>query len=77
MDIAVGLGYGEELSRGLAVLHRENKGTMINDPLWSAYHHSHPPVLDRIRAIAQRKEALKGDMKQSTAYAALRLYCTL
>ena len=48
---AVQLGYGEELKTGLIALHRNNKGTMINDPWWSAYHHSHPPVLDRLKAI--------------------------
>ena len=53
---AVGLGKGKELANGLITLHRENKGTMINDPWWSAYHHSHPPVLDRLRAIERRKK---------------------
>ena len=55
-EYAVRLGKGEELAKGLAVLHRENKSTMINDPWWSAYHHSHPPVLDRLKAIEQKKK---------------------
>ena len=56
-DYAVRLGKGEELAKGLAVLHKENKGTMLNDPLYSAYHHSHPPVLDRLKAIERKKKA--------------------
>ena len=56
-EYAVRLGKGEELAKGLVVLHKENKGTMINDPWWSAYHHSHPPVLDRLKAIERKKKA--------------------
>lgn len=55
-EYAVRLGKGEELAKGLVVLHKENKGTMLNDPYWSAYHHSHPPVLDRLKAIERKKK---------------------
>ena len=50
------LGYGKELQSGLIGLHKNNKGTMINDWLWSMYHHSHPPVLDRLKAIDSLKK---------------------
>ena len=52
---AVHLGYGKQLQSGLIGLHKNNKGTMISDQLYSAYHHSHPPVLDRLKAIDAQK----------------------
>lgn len=48
---AVDLGYGADLKGGLITLQKENRGTMIPDPLYSSYHHSHPPMLERINAI--------------------------
>jgi STE24 endopeptidase len=48
---AVGLGHGEHLSGALLRLEEENKGAMHVDPLYSAYHHSHPPLVQRLRAI--------------------------
>ena len=54
-EYAVRLGKGEELAKGLITLHRENKGNVLDDPLYSAYHHSHPPVLARLRAIERKK----------------------
>lgn len=50
---AVSLGHGDELKSGLITLHKENKGTMIPDSWYSAYHHSHPPLLQRLDAIDQ------------------------
>lgn len=48
---ASSLGYQKELQEALIVLQQQNKGTMIPDPLYSAYHYSHPPLLERIRAL--------------------------
>ena len=31
----------------------ENLSNMIPDPLYSMYHYSHPPLLERLRAIEQ------------------------
>jgi STE24 endopeptidase len=50
-EFAVKLGYGEELALALITLQKENKGTPISDPAYSAYHHSHPPLLQRLQAI--------------------------
>lgn len=52
---AVELGYGDQLGEALITLQKENKSTMISDPLYSAYHHSHPPLLQRLQAIEQEK----------------------
>ena len=54
----IGQGYGSELQSGLITLQKENCGTMVPDPLYSAYHHSHPPILQRLRAIEQAKATL-------------------
>jgi STE24 endopeptidase len=45
------------LKQGLITLQKENKGTPLPDPWYSAYHHSHPPLLQRLRAIDQVKVA--------------------
>lgn len=47
----VGLGHGEELRAALVTLDRENKGAPHVDPLYSAYHFSHPPLPERLGAI--------------------------
>lgn len=52
-------GYGKELKEGLITLQKENKGTMISDPFYSAYHHSHPPLLQRLQAIDNLPHAKK------------------
>jgi STE24 endopeptidase len=48
---AVEQGYPEELKEGLITLHKENKSSYNIDPLYSTYHFSHPPLIERIRAI--------------------------
>ena len=45
------LGFGEHLKTGLVKLQRSNLGDMDPDPWYSMYHYSHPPVVERIRAI--------------------------
>jgi STE24 endopeptidase len=44
-------GKGEELKNGLLQIHKENKGELNPDPWYSWYHYSHPPLLDRLRAM--------------------------
>lgn len=53
---AVNLGYGELLQSALVKLHVENKGNLNPDPLYSALHYSHPPLIERLDAI---KAAMK------------------
>lgn len=52
------LNYAAELSRALIILQKENKSTMIPDPWYSAYHYSHPPILERLKALEDNKKNL-------------------
>ncbi|KAJ2796831.1 zinc metalloprotease [Coemansia guatemalensis] len=45
------LGYGKQLASCLIKLQIENKSTMNPDPLYSAYHFSHPPLVERLNAL--------------------------
>lgn len=47
----VALGRGEQLREALIILDKENKGAVNVDALYSSYHHSHPPLLERLAAI--------------------------
>merc|ERR1711964_246596 len=44
-------GSGENLIAGLMKIMKENKGVLNCDPLYSAYHHTHPPPVERLQAI--------------------------
>ncbi|CAH8323947.1 unnamed protein product [Eruca vesicaria subsp. sativa] len=48
---AVNLGYAKDLRPALVKLQEENLSAMNTDPLYSAYHYSHPPLVERLRAI--------------------------
>mmetsp|Transcript_44863 Transcript_44863/g.72056 ORF Transcript_44863/g.72056 Transcript_44863/m.72056 type:complete len:428 (+) Transcript_44863:146-1429(+) len=50
-EFAVNLGYAPFLRSGLIKLQEENLGTMVPDWMYSAYHHSHPPLVQRLAAI--------------------------
>lgn len=50
------LGYASQLQSALAKLHKENLGFPVCDKLYSAYHYSHPPLLERLRALKQKQE---------------------
>ncbi|KAK4415916.1 CAAX prenyl protease 1 [Sesamum alatum] len=45
------LGYGVPLRAGLIKLQEENLSAMNTDPWYSAYHYSHPPLVERLAAI--------------------------
>ncbi|CAH9093114.1 unnamed protein product [Cuscuta epithymum] len=47
------LGYGLPLRAALVKLQEENSSAMNVDPWYSAYHHSHPPLVERLAAIDQ------------------------
>jgi|Transcript_24833 STE24 endopeptidase len=59
---AVGLDMGPPLASGLVKISIENLSNMVPDPLYSMYHYSHPPLLERLRAIndATRLRKRKG-----------------
>lgn len=63
-EFAVTLGYGDELSRGLVKLQLENLSNMNPDPWYSAYHHSHPVLVERLSAIKQTRTSGKGAAKK-------------
>ncbi|KAK6142791.1 hypothetical protein DH2020_023139 [Rehmannia glutinosa] len=45
------LGYAAPLKAGLIKLQEENLSAMNTDPWYSAYHYSHPPLVERLAAI--------------------------
>ena len=48
---AVGLNYSTELQSALVKLNKDNLGFPVHDGLYSAWHHSHPPLLQRIQRL--------------------------
>lgn len=50
-EFAVGLGYQKDLQSALIKLNKDNLGFPVHDSLFSAWHHSHPPLLQRIQAL--------------------------
>ncbi|KAJ1910729.1 zinc metalloprotease [Tieghemiomyces parasiticus] len=50
---AIRLGYAAPLSTALVKLQLKNLGNMNPDPWYSAYHYSHPPLVERLNAIEQ------------------------
>ncbi len=53
--------YSVLLKRSLIKLGVQNLSSMHNDPLYSAYHHSHPTLAERLRAITKIEGMLKKD----------------
>ena len=50
-EFAVQLGYGKDIQSGLTKISIENLSNMNPDPLYSAYHYSHPPLVERLSAV--------------------------
>lgn len=48
------LGYTEQLKAGLITLNKKNLSNVNPDPLFSMYHHSHPPLIQRYLALFLR-----------------------
>ncbi|RLM79702.1 hypothetical protein C2845_PM12G23300 [Panicum miliaceum] len=56
---AKNLGYAPQLRAALVKLQEENLSAMNTDPWYSAYHYSHPPLVERLQALedaASKKE---------------------
>jgi STE24 endopeptidase len=49
---AVNQSSGDDLTRALVKMYRENASTLTPDPLYSAFHDSHPPAAVRIAHIS-------------------------
>jgi STE24 endopeptidase len=43
---------GPDLAAALVKLHRDNASTLTPDPWYARFHYSHPPAIERLRAIA-------------------------
>uniref|UniRef100_A0A6B2L4U8 CAAX prenyl protease n=1 Tax=Arcella intermedia TaxID=1963864 RepID=A0A6B2L4U8_9EUKA len=50
-EFATKLGYGDQLRSGLISIHKENKANLWPDELYSTYHYSHPPLIERLKGI--------------------------
>ncbi len=50
-NFAVSLGHTEELKQALRKLDAKNRSAVNVDAWYSAYHHSHPPLVERLAAI--------------------------
>lgn len=61
---AVGLGHGQNLQSSLAKLVIDNLSFPIADPLYSAFNHSHPPILERLAAIRAEMSKVKTEEKK-------------
>ncbi|XP_012250806.2 CAAX prenyl protease 1 homolog [Athalia rosae] len=49
------LGHSIPLKSALVKLHKDNLGFPIYDKLYSGWHHSHPPLLERLDALNDKK----------------------
>ncbi|CAB4016059.1 CAAX prenyl protease 1 homolog [Paramuricea clavata] len=49
------LGYAYPLESALIKLHKDNLGFPVADKLYSTYHYSHPPIIERIQALRGKK----------------------
>lgn len=45
----------EALARALVHLYRDNAATLTPDPLYAAWHYSHPPALERIEKLREQR----------------------
>ena len=67
------LGMEKGLASGLMTINAENLGNMVPDSWYSAYHFSHPPVVERVKALGvdvtkielKKKPTGKGEAKKS------------
>lgn len=50
-EFATTLGHGDALKEGLLMLDSKNKSAQNMDPLYAAYHSSHPQLSERLAAV--------------------------
>lgn len=63
---ALSLGMEEDLCKGLIKISVENLGNMVPDPAYSAYHFSHPPLVERLRALNPSGKAFNVKIAKKT-----------
>ena len=56
-------GRSAALCSGLFEIHEENKGDLNPDPWYAWYHFSHPPLVERLRAMKALEEKGSGSKK--------------
>ncbi|ANE57038.1 M48 family metallopeptidase [Methylomonas sp. DH-1] len=56
-DFATRNAQGRKMISGLVKLYEENASTLTPDPLYSAFHYSHPPAAIRIAHIEQKMQS--------------------
>jgi hypothetical protein len=56
-EYAVKQGKGKDLMAGLIKISKDNKSNANPDPLYSAYHHTHPALIERLDAISKSIKA--------------------
>jgi STE24 endopeptidase len=61
---SVSLGY--DLGPALVKIHIENMGTLTPDPIYSAYHYSHPTLVERLGYIEKLKQEGKAGKRKTT-----------
>jgi STE24 endopeptidase len=54
-EFAIQLEKKDDLASALVKLHVENLSAPHNDKLYSAYHHSHPTLPERLKAMDEYK----------------------
>ena len=64
-EFSVRLGQKDELAAGLIKLHVKNLSAPHNYKLYSMYHHSHPTLPERLRAMAEFKETKPLEIKSA------------
>ncbi|KAM9432679.1 CAAX prenyl protease 1 homolog isoform 2-T2 [Salvelinus alpinus] len=55
-SFALGMGRASELYSALIKLNKDNLGFPVADWLFSMWHYSHPPLLERLRALGSTKQ---------------------
>ena len=55
---AVKMEFAEHLAEALKVLDKSNMSDVAVDKLYSQYHHGHPPIAERLRAIREESKKL-------------------
>jgi len=58
-DFAVEQTDGNDLIAALVKLYRDNANTLTPDPVYSAFHHSHPPAPVRIANISSKIDSIR------------------
>ena len=56
---AVRFNHGENLKSALVHLFVKNKGPLSADPIYSAMHHSHPTLIERLANIDEQLKKMK------------------